>query len=104
LKEVEQSLKRLQTDYIDLYQSHIDDEATPSWRKTLETLCATGEAGEGARDRRIQLRRRTAPRRRWRSAPSTVTQLSELAAALQSLRTERLRSQARTGVERRGSA
>lgn len=33
---VEDSLQRLQTDYIDLYQSHIDDESTPL-EETLET-------------------------------------------------------------------
>lgn len=33
---VEDSLQRLQTDYIDLYQSHIDDENTP-FEETLET-------------------------------------------------------------------
>jgi aryl-alcohol dehydrogenase-like predicted oxidoreductase len=35
LKAVDQSLQRLQTDYIDLYQSHKDDEGTPV-QETLE--------------------------------------------------------------------
>jgi len=35
LREVEDSLQRLQTDYIDLYQSHIDDANTPL-EETLE--------------------------------------------------------------------
>jgi aryl-alcohol dehydrogenase (NADP+) len=36
---VEQSLKRLQTDYVDLYYAHADDEATP----LEETVAALGE-------------------------------------------------------------
>jgi aryl-alcohol dehydrogenase-like predicted oxidoreductase len=35
LKACEDSLKRLQTDYIDLYQTHFDDESTPV-QETLE--------------------------------------------------------------------
>lgn len=45
LQAVEDSLDRLQTDYIDLYQSHIDEESTPL-EETLETyaeLCRQGK-------------------------------------------------------------
>ncbi len=44
-KEVEASLKRLQTDYIDLYQSHKDDENTPL-AETLETYAALIKEGK----------------------------------------------------------
>ena len=37
LREVEESLRRLQTNYIDLYQAHFDDEKTPQ-EETLEAF------------------------------------------------------------------
>ena len=45
LKSVDASLKRLQTDHIDLYQSHEDDASTP-FEETLETYGRLIEAGK----------------------------------------------------------
>jgi aryl-alcohol dehydrogenase-like predicted oxidoreductase len=45
LKAVDDSLKRLQTDYIDLYQSHKDDEQT-SVEETLEAFQILIKAGK----------------------------------------------------------
>ena len=43
--ELEQSLKRLDTDYIDLYQTHWQDPTTPI-EETMETLLSLKEKGE----------------------------------------------------------
>jgi aryl-alcohol dehydrogenase-like predicted oxidoreductase len=56
--EVEASLKRLQTDYIDLYQSHYDDEATP----IEETMRAFGKLIEQGKVRAIGASNFSVPR------------------------------------------
>jgi aryl-alcohol dehydrogenase-like predicted oxidoreductase len=45
LQEVEESLKRLQTDHIDLYQSHKDDESVPV-EQTLEAYAQLIQQGK----------------------------------------------------------
>lgn len=45
LREVEESLKRLQTDTIDLYQSHIDDQTVPL-EETLEAYAQLVKQGK----------------------------------------------------------
>ena len=48
-KSVDRSLKRLKTDYIDLYQAHMDDKQTP----LEETLAAFGELMDAGKVRAI---------------------------------------------------
>ncbi len=57
MKEVDASLKRLQTDVIDLYQAHRDDPETPQ-EETTQAFADLVKAGQGARARRLQLHRR----------------------------------------------
>ncbi|RNI27469.1 aldo/keto reductase [Rufibacter immobilis] len=45
MSRVEESLRRLQTDYIDLYQSHVDDASTP-FEETLEAYDQLIKAGK----------------------------------------------------------
>ena len=56
VQSVDASLKRLNTDRIDLYQSHKDDAATPQ-EETLDDLRRAGEGRQDRRHRRLQLRR-----------------------------------------------
>jgi aryl-alcohol dehydrogenase-like predicted oxidoreductase len=58
LAKAEASLRRLQTDYIDLYQSHLDDPATP----LEETLAAHETLIEQGKVRMIGASNYTAPR------------------------------------------
>jgi len=58
MRSVEDSLERLQTDYIDLYQSHIDDAATP----LEETLGAYADLMKAGKVRAIGASNYEAPR------------------------------------------
>ena len=56
MQAVEDSLRRLQTDYIDLYQSHRDDPETPI-EETLSAYADLIKQGKVREDRCVQLHR-----------------------------------------------
>ena len=101
MARVEDSLKRLQTDYIDLYQSHVDDKATP-FEETLaayETLIKQGKV------RAIGASNYDAPRLAEAlkaSAAKKLPRYETLAAALQPVRPRRLRERAAAAVREGG--
>ena len=90
LRAVEDSLKRLQTDYIDLYQSHIDDAATPL-RGDAVGLCAADRRRARCAPSALQLHRAAAGRGPRDQCAKTAAALREPAAALQPVRARRLR-------------
>ena len=93
---VDDSLRRLKTDYIDVYFSHLDDDKTP-FEETLGAYQKLDQGGQGAGDRRVELQRRTA-----RSGAESIRRhgpagVSDPPARVQPVRSRRLRDGSRTG-------
>ena len=99
LRECEASLRRLQTDRIDLYQTHFDDEVTPV-EETMAGLCRADQGRQSARDRRLQYQPGAAEGLARRQQAARPAALREPAAALQSLRPQGIRDR----VTRRSAA
>jgi aryl-alcohol dehydrogenase-like predicted oxidoreductase len=83
-KGVEDSLRRLQTDYIDLYYAHIDDRATPL-EETLAALNQLVEEGKvrqigcsNIRTWRMERARQISARKGWASYVAVQQQYSYL--------------------------
>ena len=97
MQAVERSLRRLQTDYIDLYQSHIDDPATP----LEETLEAYGELIRQGKVRAIGASNYTAERLAQALEVSKEQQPADLclpSAPVQPLRSRHVRRRTRTAL------
>ena len=99
LRECETSLRRLQTDHIDLYQTHFDDEVTPV-EETMQAYAALIKAGKvraiGASNispARLKASL-AASKQPWSAA------LREPAAALQPLRPQGIRDRVRADLPR----
>ncbi len=75
-EEVEASLQRLQTDHIDLYQSHEDDPNTPL-EETMGAFDKAGEAGEGADFPALRIIPARGFARRWRPANAEASRATK---------------------------
>jgi hypothetical protein len=85
MQAVEDSLRRLQTDYIDLYLSHWPDPDIP-YDETLAGLRYASLPGQAAGDRRIESRRAADARCSRRCGGEGSAPLRRAAARIQSLR------------------
>ncbi len=101
LKAADDSLRRLQTDYIDLYFSHRDLADTPPWRRRWAPIAAWWRRARCA----SSAPRTTAARgcaRRPRSAVATACRLPGDSARVQPVRPRRVRERSRAGGEGAG--
>ena len=75
MESIDGSLRRLQTDYVDLYQAHRYDYETPL-EETMEAFADVVRAGQGALHRRLGVARRGDPRGPRRSPASCASRSS----------------------------
>ena len=93
---VDNSLRRLQTDHIDLYWAHRDDENTPQ-EETLAAFDALVTRGQGPAPGRVQLLRGPAAVRAGHLGQAPAGRLPGGAAAVQPARDHGLGGRARAG-------
>ncbi len=76
LRACEASLRRLQTDTIDLYQTHFDDDVTPV-EETMEAFAQLIQQGKVRASRRLQCERRRGWRPRSPPARSSASRATK---------------------------
>ena len=99
LRAAEESLKRLQTDYIDLYQSHMDDAETPL-TETLEAYAQLMKQGKVRAIGASNYLGRAAAGSLAGEQAIRISPLPEPPAQLQPLRSRGLRNQSGGGLPR----